>query len=73
MQEHGASQPPPFAVLGGRAETCAPRELNIVRRMPEPGAMHEHRPEHRDVDDDQRNCHRRKSKVAVHQIGEIRH
>ena len=46
MQEEGAAQSPPFAILGRRAEVGTPSQLNAGLGMPEAGARAEH--EHED-------------------------
>lgn len=71
MQEHRGDQPPPFSVLGRRAESCAPGELYVVWRMPESGPLNEHRREYEQVGGKQRSGHGRARRPARHQLGYV--
>ena len=63
MQEHGAAQAPPLAVLGGRAEVGAPGQRNGGGGVPQAGAVDQHGHEDQDVAGQQHQRHRHPSRV----------
>lgn len=60
MQEERTGQTPPFPILRRRPEISPPCQLDGVLRVPQAGAIEQHRHEHQNVD---RNEQRRQAQT----------
>lgn len=70
MEEHGGSQPPPFAILGGGSKVSAPRQLYTVGRMPQSRSIDQHGAKDEQIGGDQERRHRNTGCALIKQIVE---